>query len=330
MDIERIIQVLTICIPVFGTIGLGKFLAHKKIINEDRSAFINTLVYNLCLPFLIFVGVATQDFFNLFNGALLSASFASILAVFVFQLLCSRLLRLQGRFVAVFIFGSFWANVTYMGFPLSRSAFQEEGFRLAVLYNAFVMPVFVIIGFFLIGYYASGSVSLGARIKKAVVNPVVISALLGICVVFFRHWIWEPLNNNSTFWVLESVEVISRIVLATLRMIGTMGLPLALIAIGASVRLTAVREHKLALVFVLFSKLILEPSVAFVVLYFGFPHATRATVGISVLLSAMPAAVASFIVAKQEGLEEEFVASLLVLSTALSIFTIPLWLYFLI
>ena len=58
-----------------------------------------------------------------------------------------------------------------------------------------------------------------------------------------------------------------------------------------------------------------------------YPDASLQTLGIGVLLASMPDAVASYVIAKQAGVEEGFVSSMLVLSTGVSIITIPVWLY---
>jgi predicted permease len=47
-----------------------------------------------------------------------------------------------------------------------------------------------------------------------------------------------------------------------------------------------------------------------------------------ILLNAVPSAVASYIISARYKVAEDFVSSMLVLSTAVSIITIPVWLYF--
>ena len=49
--------------------------------------------------------------------------------------------------------------------------------------------------------------------------------------------------------------------------------------------------------------------------------------GVVVILAATPNAVASYVVSCQMGVEEGFVSSALVVSTALSVVTLPIWLY---
>ena len=109
---------------------------------------------------------------------------------------------------------------------------------------------------------------------------------------------------------------------------GAMGLPLALMTIGAALHLGKVKEHRWALAAVVTGKLVLMPLVTLLVARALFPAAPTATVAVAVLLSACPNAVASYVIACKTGVDEGFVASLLALSTALSIITIPTWLYF--
>jgi len=48
----------------------------------------------------------------------------------------------------------------------------------------------------------------------------------------------------------------------------------------------------------------------------------------AILMAAMPASVSSFVIARQAGVRDDFVPSVLVLSHAVSALTIPAWLYF--
>jgi predicted permease len=75
--------------------------------------------------------------------------------------------------------------------------------------------------------------------------------------------------------------------------------------------------------------LILLPLTTLLLIRFFCPTASPVSIGVPVLLATTPCAVASYVVSCQLGVERGFVSSMLVLSTVLSVFTIPVWIYLL-
>ena len=73
---------------------------------------------------------------------------------------------------------------------------------------------------------------------------------------------------------------------------------------------------------------ILFPLLVLVGIRLFLPDCDPVVTGVAVMLSGTPNAVASYVVSCQVGVEEGFVSSMLVVSTVLSIVTLPAWLYF--
>lgn len=325
MDWGRLQDVLVICLPVFALIAMGKILERRGVLDEERRNFANWLTYNFALPALIFAGVAQQRFNALLNVPLLAGPLIAIVLLTLLFALLARLFKLRGALAAAFVFGTFWANVSYMGFPLAKNAFGEEGMGYAAVYNAFIMPFFVVLAFLLIGFYGSAAKGgFGDKIRRAFVNPIVLSALIGIVAALTA----EPFRNqDGAFEAPVLVMTVVEMSGSFLKLVGSMGLPLALLAVGASMHVAEIRKRAGLLVLVLAGKLILLPLAALVALRVFFPDADPTAGAVAVMLSATPSAVASFVVSRQIGVEEGFVSSMLVISTGLSVITLPAWLY---
>lgn len=326
MDYDRIIEITEICLPVFSVIGVGKLLDRRGMITANRRLFINRLIYNIALPALILSAVAQRRLGQFFNGSLLLPPLLSVACVVLLYTVLAGINRYKGGMAAVFVFGTFWANITYIGLPLAESAFGQEGFQLAAVYNAFIMPVFLVVGSFLIAFRHAKSSNEGRKLwKQLITNPILLAALVGIAIAALA----EPLRNDAgQLQVHEFFAAFIRLVGNFLELIGKMGLPLALIVIGASMRLEKIKEHRVALLLVLVGKLLLMPLFTLLAANLLFAAPDHTAIGVAVLLGATPNAVASYVVACNAGVDEGFVSSLLVLGTGLSIITIPLWLYF--
>ncbi len=328
MDLSRITAVLLICVPVFAVMGLGKGLAVSGRLKEEHCTFINWLVYTFSLPALILVGVAHQRISMFADPAVTLVPVLALVIVALLTMGVAKLNGYKGGFAAAVVFGTFWGNASYVGFPLCKNAFGDAGFAKAAIYNGLVIPVFIILGYLLIGFYGAGSdkVRIGTRIRHALFNPILISCLAGVGIALFL----EPFRRGDGSLALPPVLlVVGELLNAFMEMVGTMGLPLALLVIGASLKWEQTRSHLGALGWTVGCKLVLVPLATLLLIRVLCPEASAVSLGVPVILSATPNAVASYVVSCQLGVERGFVSSMLVLSTALSVITIPVWIYLL-
>ncbi len=326
METARILEVLEICLPVFAVLGLGKVLGLKGFIQPEHCGFINKLVYTISLPALIFNAVARQTFKTFLDPAVVAAPLAAVVLIALLTMGIARLCRFKGPFAAAFVFGTFWANATYVGFPLCINAYGELGEAKAAVYNAFIVPFFIVFGYLLIGFYGDerGRTSIGGRIKTAFMNPILISALVGIVFALTLDRFRSPAGELEMAAPLLSAGTL---IGSFLKMVGSMGLPLALLSIGASLKWEQSRTQLLALSWTIGCKLLLLPLVTLLLIRWFLPAAPPASQGVAVILSGAPMAVASYVISCQLGIERSFIGTMLVLSTALSVFTIPVWIY---
>ncbi|VGO17887.1 hypothetical protein PDESU_06489 [Pontiella desulfatans] len=326
MDFSRVMDVLVICVPVFAVLGLGKLLGIKGRIKEDHCQFINWLVYTFSLPSLIFNEVARQRFDSFLDPAVVLMPLIGLALVAMLTMAVAKVSGYKGGFAAAFVFGTFWANATYIGLPLCQNAFGSSGLAKAAIYNGFVLPFFILTGYLLIGFYGAGTgdQKIGARLKKAFLNPILLSAVAGIAVALVA----EQFRNTDGSLNLPLPVVASATLFGSfLKMIGAMGLPLALLSIGASLRWEQTRTHLGALAWTVGCKLVVLPLVTLLLIRFLCPDTSPVAMGVTVILAGTPSAVAMYVISCQMGVERGFVSSMLVLSTALSVFTIPVWVY---
>ncbi|MDF7807125.1 AEC family transporter [Pontiellaceae bacterium B12219] len=326
MDILRVMDVLVICVPVFAVLGLGKLLSLRGKIEETHCSFINWLVYTFSLPALIINEVSRQRFDTFLDPTMVVMPLLGMLSVALITMAIAKINGYKGGFAAAFVFGTFWSNATYVGMPLCQSAFGSDGLAKAAIYNGFVVPLFIISGYLLIGFYGAGNgeTKISRRFRTAVLNPILLSALLGVLLAL----IGEGFRGEDGMPELsDPIMAILSLIGSFLKLVGSMGLPLALLSIGASLKWEQTRSHLGALSWVVAAKLIMFPLITLIFIRWLNPAAGRDAVGVTVLLSGTPSAVAMYVISCQLGVERGFVSSMLVLSTVLSIFTIPIWVY---
>jgi hypothetical protein len=321
--------VFRICAPVFAIMGIGRMLYTRGILTDTNKDFCVHITYYFALPALIFSALVQQSFSDLLNPALIVSTIVAIGIITVLFIILAVLLRIDRSIAPPFIFSSFWANVSYIGFPLAANSFGDErGIALAAIINGFTVPVFVSLSLTLITFYRGDRHPRGVWKHCADVarNPVVLSSLLGLLVSFIAGAV--PWQLTDTAWS-ESMKYLWQTVISFLKLLGSMGLPLALLAVGASLDLKRITGKRLPLYIAITGKLFIMPCITLVAIDLFFPDTMRAGRAIAVMLMATPNAVASYVVAKQFGVAEEFMSAMVVLSTAVSVLSIPLWVYFL-
>jgi len=327
MDTSKLLEILRITLPVFAMLALGNVLSRAKKMDENHQAFLNWLVYYISLPALIFVGMAAQPIRNLLHADFIWTTLISMLLIMVLFIIIALCMRLEKKTAVIMVFTTYWSNCAYMGFPLSQSAFGDTGFLMAAILNSVTMPILVSMTFVMISFCSDKHQSILKSIRDALMNPIILASVAGIlyslCVDLLSFG--EGGNRHLPVAVGEMLGICG----IALKTVGTMGISLALIAVGGKLRFRFFGKNVLPLVLSTVGKLALLPLIALLIMRYFFPGADPAVVDSAVLLMVMPAAVTGAVIAAKFGLNEEFMSASLAVSMLGGVVAIPVWLYFL-
>lgn len=292
--VALLITVLQIVAPVFILALIG--VVWVRLGYEYRVQFVTRLAMTIGVPALIFVSLMkTQiDRTTLFDTIWATCSAYLLVTIAFFLLVKIAKLDVQ-TYLAPLIFG----NTGNLGLPLALFAFGEVGMGYAVV-------VFALMGIysFTFGIWL---VSGGGSPLKVIKEPMVGATLLG-GLFMVQGW-------STPIWLTN-----------TLSLIGQMAIPLMLITLGVALaRLTP--ENILRGVILAVVKVVVCVGIAYGVGRF-FDLAPIA-LAVLVLQVSTPVAVTSYLLAEKYGADAGEVAGLVVVSTLLSVATIPLTLAFL-
>lgn len=283
------VTVLEIVAPVFLLAAIG--YAWVKLGFEYRVEFVTQLSMTLGVPCLIFVSLMKTDVDPQALTALTLASIAAYAAVTVAAWALIAVMRLDVRtWLAPVIFG----NTGNLGLPLALFAFGEIGLDYAVVVFA-VMAVWS----FTFGVWL---VAGGGSPWKVVKEPLVGATLLG-ALFLWQGWETPVFLTNA------------------LSLIGQMAIPLMLITLGVAVaRLDTAGAGRAVVVSLL--KLALCTGLAWAV---GRAFALDdVAFAVLVLQVSTPVAVTSYLLASKYGADAQAVAGLVVVSTLVSVLSLPL------
>ena len=285
---ELILTVFQIVAPVFILAAIG--FTWVKIGWSYEIEFVTRLAMTLSVPALIFVAlmkanISADTLSNLFLSSLIAYLFLAL----IFWI-TGKIFKLNmATYWAPLIFG----NTGNLGLPLAMFAFGEVGLGYAVVVFA-VMAI----GSFSIGVWM---VSGGGSINKVFKEPMVWATLLG-ALFLIQGW-------QTPKWATNTLELL-----------GQMAIPLMLITLGVALARLKINLISRAIILSIL-KLCVSVCVAWIIgIYFELNDIAFAVL---VMQIATPVAVTSYLLAQKYGADANEVAGLVIASTALSVFALP-------
>lgn len=286
-------SLFAIIAPVFICAAIG-FIWEKRKLPFDLDQ-ITPLVVNVGTPALV---LSTLTKAGLTMESLSVALGYGVLLHLATGLIGLALLLIMKKdlpsFTPTFIFG----NTGNMGLPLCLFAFGQDGLALAIAIFAITASSQFTIGLAI----ASGTFSP----KKLASSPMVWAVLIAILLI------WQ--------------EIALPLFLAnTIKLVGDFTIPLMLISLGVSLARLKVRQFGLS-VFLSVARMLVSVAVGVAIAeVFDLTGILR---GVIIVQAAMPAAVTNYLLATYYRRDAESVASIVVITTAISFAILPfvLWL----
>lgn len=302
------IQVLTVIAPLFLIIFASALLQKFKNMGDDWSKVLNEFALKIGLPVLIFSALAKAPFSIAAQSDLILANSLFILASFVLAFVIGKLFSLSKEMFRTLFICFVFGNVAYLGIPILVQTAGEKILPTASLIVAIYLFWLFSIGIGYLDY--SIEKNKGAVAKNVLLNllknPFLIAVILGIAI--------GSLGLTLPPVLLKSLDMITASVT-----------PTVLIVIGLFIGKSKVGKVSEWIPVLLFSVLTLVILPA--IFYFGahFLGYSPSTFSSSIIQAAMPLAITPFALADKYRLNKVFIARSIVLSTILSILSLPFW-----
>lgn len=288
-------------VPVFAVIMLGFAFRRARFPGDAFWPFAERMNFFVFFPALLFLSLARTDLSGVPLGGMTAVIFAKSFAM-TFALVFLRVpLGIGGPQITSVVQGAMRFN-SYLGVAVAGMTFGADGLALSALYVGIVVPLSNVIAVPLLAIYGSASRPRWDRIAWEVMkNPLVIAGLAGAAV---------NLAGGLPVWID--------------RFFGTLGqasLTIGLLCVGAGLNPAGLRAMRFLVALTTVCKLVLLPLMAaFFAWVFGVDGLAAAVL---IVFSALPAAPASYILARQMGGDAPLMAAILTTETAVSALTIP-------
>lgn len=288
---------------VLAMLALGYLFQRLRVLPGDAAQTLNLVVLYVCLPAAVLRYVPRLHLEAALLGVV-AVPWLLLGATVVIVGALSRWLRFRRDEHAVLLLTVALGNTSFLGYPLTRALVGEHALPYAVVYDQF--GTFLVLSTFglwvLARYGGEEAPSMRQMALRVVRFPPLWALVAGFTVMPAQPPAW--LDNG-------------------LQRLADALLPLAMLTIGLSVRLTLPRDELKPLLTGLALKLAVMPALALLLVPLLRLHGEMART--TVLEAAMPPMVTAGALAIAHGLAPRLAAAMVGYGLLLSLLTLPLW-----
>lgn len=300
-------QIFAVTGPVFIMVLTGMLLKKIELIDDHFIATASTLTFKATMPTLLFLGILKADLETALQPDLVGYfCLATALSFAGAWLWAHRFVRREER--GIYVQGAFRGNCGIVSLALAANQYGDYGLSTGAVMSGIVIVLFNILSTIVLSVYSSQGAELKPVLKGLARNPLIISVIAGLLA--------SAAGLQLPPWLLVSGEYF-----------GSMTLPIALVCVGGSLSLSSLRLSGRAVLGASLAKVLWTPLIfTALALLLGFEGRE---IGMLFLFLASPTAAVSFVMARAMGSDGRMAASIIALSTILSVGTIMLGLFLL-
>lgn len=295
--------------PIFLIILIGYLLFRFRVVDETIWYAIEHICFYLLFPFLLVRTLARADLGGLpvfeFAMVVLFAPIGMSALLLAARPLLARYWHMSGpTFTSIFQGATRFHG--FMAVAIIGPLYGESGLALAALAISVMVPLLNVISVIVLTAYGSEAPQANARIMamRVVQNPLILACMSGLI-----------LNMTG----------VPDFAFSTIEIIGDGGLGLALLAVGAGLRLDkAVASIGLIAAGVLIRLVgmpLLMMLLAWGVGLTGLPRT------VAIIAAAVPTASTAYVMARQMGGDAELMANIVTFQVILAALTLPLFIF---
>jgi predicted permease len=268
---------------------------------------LNRVVFKIALPAMLFRLMSDFGQSPPVDARLLIAFFGSCLIVFVLgRVIASRLFKLDGISGSVFALGGIFSNNVMLGLPIATVMLGEKAIpsvALVLVFNGLILWTLATVSVEWVKHGALNLKGFGKTAVSVLKNPLIIAILSG------------------TLFSLTGIPL-PQMIDKTVSMLGTIAVPLALVALGMSLAAYKVKDGLKESYAICLLKLIVQPLVIWgLAVLLGLPPLESKVV---VLLGSMSVGINVYLMSQQFNALTGPAATSMLLSTVFSAVTTPL------
>ena len=307
------VDILNLALPYFGLIFIGFACGKTRGLPESGLAWMNFFLLYVSLPALLFRIMSETPFSELNNPPFLIATTLATVSAFVLAMAAARIIgELSLRKATMAGLAGAYGNIGYMGPGLALAVLGAKAAAPTALIfccdSIFLFTIVPLLMALTDREHPSFLHAIGLAARQIVLNPLIMSAVLGALVAAFH--IPLPTALDRTLLFLQNAAA-----------------PTALFVLGVTVALRPFDRVPWEVPGVIAIKLMIHPLIVFgLMLLFGpFAQPWAAT---AVLMAALPPALNVFVIARQNNTWIEPASVAVLIGTFASVVTLTSVMWF--
>ena len=319
-------NIISVISPLILVALLGFVLCKSGKLNKSQVDALSKFTFYYSIPAFLFYQMANADFSGIVDIKFFAGFYLPLLTCYLLAGMTNYFVnnkyRKNNSASAVFSLGASYSNTVIVGLPV----------LLMVLGEQVVPLVFLIVTFhstLLIGMTSAIAARGNTPAETAPGNTLLTKKGFN-----WAGFLKQTFNNPLIISILSGLAFnllavpIPGFLGEALVLLGKPAITLALFVLGASLAYYQVRNEIRFIILASIFKLIILPAMVFSTALYLFDLEAK-IITVLVILSACPIGVNAYMVAKMQGLHRETLAGAVVISTLMSAFTIPAWLWLL-
>lgn len=312
-------------VPVVLLILLGYILKQKGFITESFVKVGNKLVFNICLPCMLFINVYNIESFSTISWDVVIYGAVMLVVIFLLGLGTAMATTKIPERRGVILQCTFRSNIAIIGLSLASTLGGEEAVAVAAIVSSFTVPVNNILAVLSLSIFAHGGHPDKNSFKNVLVNivknPLIIGCMLGLVFLCIREMQIALFGE-----VLFRFSYHTKFLYTAVNNLKSIATPLALVVLGGQFEFSAVKGLFKEIMAGTIWRIVLAPllgiGLAIILTNMNVLSCGVNEYPILIALFGSPVAVSSAVMASSMGGDEQLATQLVVWTSIFSIFTI--------
>ncbi len=291
---------------MFIIMFIGAFIKRAGLITTEETKKFNKVVFVCCFPPLMFSNLYGRELEHAVDLRLIAFTVITVLVMYALTVAFVLKIEKSQKTRGAMIQAIYRSNFVIMGIPVVQNVFGRGELAVTAMMVTIIVPLYNIIAVVTLEVFRGSRPSFGDILKNLAKNPILIGALCGIIAIV------------TGLKLPAAIET-------PIDMLAEAASPLALLLLGASFDFRTVGKERRNLIICLVGRLIVFPAVGLIGgVMMGFTGVKLLTL---VAVFASPSAVTSFTMAQQMDSDYELAGNCVIFSSAISCFTMFLWIF---
>lgn len=294
--------VISAVLPVFLLIIIGNVSRRTGFLNDEFWRQAERFTYFVLFPCLLIPKLANTSFESFDTALFIIAGIIMVLIGVVLSYLLYPLLKMNGPDFTSFFQGNIRFN-TYIGLAIVTVMLPDPALSMTALLLAVIIPAVNLFCVLIFNIHTDQAFTTKRVLKTLFNNPLIMACFAGILLNLLGIRI-----SGIPFDIVDKL--------------GQMALPMGLLAVGASVKLKALKQSSSIFIWSSLIKLLVMPFAAYFAL--NWIGLSKESVAVFIIFAALPTAASAFLLAKQLGGNAPLMAAIITGQTLLSLVTLPI------